>query len=211
MIYSVEERKDRGYIVLKRLFDITVSTIGIIILLPILIFISLLVRTKLGSPIFFVQKRVGKDNKVFNMIKFRTMLEVKNTDGKELPDSERLTKLGRILRALSIDEMPELINVIKGDMSLVGPRPLLVEYLERYSKEQLRRHNVLPGITGWAQINGRNAISWTEKFRLDLWYIDNWSLHLDFKIIFLTIYKVIKRDGINQDDKITMEYFNGSN
>ncbi|MEG0307078.1 MAG: sugar transferase [Clostridium sp.] len=197
--------------VLKRLFDITVSTIGIIILLPILIFISLLVRTKLGSPIFFVQKRVGKDNKVFNMIKFRTMLEVKNTDGKELPDSERLTKLGRILRALSIDEMPELINVIKGDMSLVGPRPLLVEYLERYSKEQLRRHNVLPGITGWAQINGRNAISWTEKFRLDLWYIDNWSLHLDFKIIFLTIYKVIKRDGINQDDKITMEYFNGSN
>lgn len=196
---------------MKRLFDITVSTIGIIILLPILIFISLLVRTKLGSPIFFVQKRVGKDNKVFNMIKFRTMLEVKDKDGKELPDSERLTKLGRILRALSIDEMPELINVIKGDMSLVGPRPLLVEYLEKYSKGQLRRHNVLPGITGWAQINGRNAISWTEKFRLDLWYIDNWSLHLDFKIILLTIYKVIKRDGINQDDKVTMEYFNGSN
>lgn len=200
-----------GNMIIKRGFDIVISILALIILLPVLITIVFLVRTKLGSPIFFIQERIGKGNKHFKMIKFRTMRDETDKEGKELPDSERLTKLGKILRALSLDEIPELLNVIKGDMSLVGPRPLLVEYLGKYSKEQLRRHDVLPGITGWAQINGRNSISWTEKFKLDLWYKDNWSLYLDFKILFLTLYKVIKSDGINQDDKVTMEYFNGSN
>ena len=145
------------------------------------------------------------------MIKFRTMKDSRDKYGNLLSDEERLTKFGKFLRASSCDELPELINVIKGEMSLVGPRPLLLQYLPLYSKEQLRRHDVLPGITGWAQINGRNLISWTEKFKLDLWYVDNWSLLLDIKIIFLTIYKVFKRDGINQSNNVTMEYFNGSN
>jgi len=200
-----------GNMIIKRGFDILISLLALIILLPVLITTAFLVRIKLGNPIFFIQERIGRGNKCFKMIKFRTMSDDKDKEGKELPDRERLTNTGKILRALSLDEIPELLNVIKGDMSLVGPRPLLVEYLEKYSKEQLRRHDVLPGITGWAQINGRNAISWTEKFKLDLWYIDNWSLYLDFKILFLTLYKVIKKDGINQDDKVTMEYFNGSN
>ncbi len=196
---------------IKRIFDVAISILGLIILLPILIIIALIIKIKLGKPIFFIQERVGKRNKIFKMIKFRTMKDIRDENGKVLPDEKRHTTIGKILRALSLDEIPELINVIKGDMSLVGPRPLLKEYLSLYSQEQLKRHQVLPGITGWAQINGRNAISWTEKFKLDIWYVYNWSLRLDLKILFLTIYKVIKKDGINQDDNITMEYFNGSN
>lgn len=195
----------------KRIFDVAISILGLIILLPMLIIIALIIKIKLGKPIFFIQERVGKRNKIFKMIKFRTMKDIKDENGKVLPDEKRHTTIGKTLRALSLDEIPELINVIKGDMSLVGPRPLLKEYLSLYSQEQLKRHQVLPGITGWAQINGRNAISWTEKFKLDIWYVCNWSLLLDLKILFLTIYKVIKKDGINQDDNITMEYFNGSN
>lgn len=196
---------------IKRIFDVAISILGLIILLPMLIIIALIIKIKLGKPIFFIQERVGKRNKIFKMIKFRTMKDIKDENGKVLPDEKRHTTIGKTLRALSLDEIPELINVIKGDMSLVGPRPLLKEYLSLYSQEQLKRHQVLPGITGWAQINGRNAISWTEKFKLDIWYVCNWSLFLDLKILFLTIYKVIKKDGINQDDNITMEYFNGSN
>ncbi|HAR85471.1 MULTISPECIES: sugar transferase [unclassified Clostridium] len=196
---------------IKRIFDVAISILGLIILLPMLIIIALIIKIKLGKPIFFIQERVGKRNKIFKMIKFRTMKDIKDENGKVLPDEKRHTTIGKTLRALSLDEIPELINVIKGDMSLVGPRPLLKEYLSLYSQEQLKRHQVLPGITGWAQINGRNAISWTEKFKLDIWYVCNWSLLLDLKILFLTIYKVIKKDGINQDDNITMEYFNGSN
>lgn len=196
---------------IKRIFDVAISILGLIILLPMLIIIALIIKIKLGKPIFFIQERVGKRNKIFKMIKFRTMKDIKDENGKVLPDEKRHTTIGKTLRALSLDEIPELINVIKGDMSLVGPRPLLKEYLSLYSQEQLKRHQVLPGITGWAQINGRNAISWTEKFKLDIWYVCNWSLLLDLKILFLTIYIVIKKDGINQDDNITMEYFNGSN
>lgn len=196
---------------IKRIFDVAISILGLIILLPMLIIIALIIKIKLGKPIFFIQERVGKRNKIFKMIKFRTMKDIKDENGKILPNEKRHTTIGKTLRALSLDEIPELINVIKGDMSLVGPRPLLKEYLSLYSQEQLKRHQVLPGITGWAQINGRNAISWTEKFKLDIWYVCNWSLLLDLKILFLTIYKVIKKDGINQDDNITMEYFNGSN
>ncbi|WP_346884831.1 sugar transferase [Clostridium sp. UBA4395] len=196
---------------IKRIFDVAISILGLIILLPMLIIIALIIKIKLGKPIFFIQERVGKRNKIFKMIKFRTMKDIKDENGKILPNEKRHTTIGKTLRALSLDEIPELINVIKGDMSLVGPRPLLKEYLSLFSQEQLKRHQVLPGITGWAQINGRNAISWTEKFKLDIWYVCNWSLLLDLKILFLTIYKVIKKDGINQDDNITMEYFNGSN
>lgn len=197
--------------IIKRMFDVMCSVIALVILSPVLLIISFLIKRNIGSPIFFIQNRIGKDNKPFKMIKFRTMKDIKDKHGRDLPDCERVTDLGRILRATSIDELPELINVIKGDMSLVGPRPLLTEYLDLYSKVQIKRHDVLPGITGWAQINGRNAISWTEKFKLDNWYVDNWKFLLDIRILFLTIIKVVKKDGINQDDKITMEYFNGSN
>ena len=197
--------------IIKRCFDITVSVLALIILFPVLIIVAIAVKIKLGGPILFLQERIGIHNKSFKIIKFRTMLDVKDKTGKILPDSDRLTDFGRALRAISIDEIPEFINIIKGDMSLVGPRPLLPKYLTLYSKEQLRRHEVLPGITGWAQINGRNSIKWKEKFKLDLWYVDNWSIGLDLKIMFLTVHKVVKKDGINQDDKVTMEYFNGHN
>lgn len=197
--------------VLKRVFDVCVSTIGLILLFPFLVVMGVLVMVKLGKPVFFIQDRVGKDNKLFKMIKFRSMLDRYDEKGKFISDNDRLTDFGRLLRATSVDELPELINVLKGDMSLVGPRPLLVQYLPYYSREQLRRHEVRPGITGWAQINGRNAISWGEKFKHDVWYIDNWSLWLDLKIVFMTVKKVFVREGINQDDKVTMEYFNGKN
>lgn len=187
------------------------STVGLVLLFPFLMVMAVLVKVKLGSPVFFIQERVGKDNKLFKMIKFRSMLDDYDETGKLLSDNERLTDFGRILRATSIDELPELINVLKGDMSIVGPRPLLKQYLPLYSRKQLRRHEVRPGITGWAQINGRNAISWREKFKHDVWYIDNWSLWLDIKIIFMTVRKVFVREGVNQDDKVTMEYFNGKN
>lgn len=197
--------------VLKRIFDMFLSTVGLVLLFPFLMVMAVLVKVKLGSPVFFIQERVGKDNKLFKMIKFRSMLDDYDETGKLLSDNERLTDFGRILRATSIDELPELINVLKGDMSIVGPRPLLKQYLPLYSRKQLRRHEVRPGITGWAQINGRNAISWREKFKHDVWYIDNWSLWLDIKIIFMTVRKVFVREGVNQDDKVTMEYFNGKN
>lgn len=195
----------------KRFFDFTVSSILLIFCLPLMLSIAILVKIKLGSPIFFTQERVGKGNKVFKIIKFRTMTNEKSKDGMLLSDHERLTKFGKIIRSLSLDELPELLNVIKGDMSIVGPRPLPTKYLPYYSKEQLKRHTVNPGITGWAQINGRNLISWKQKFILDLWYIQNMSLLLDLKIIIITFFKVIKREGITQNENEIMETFNGSN
>ena len=197
--------------IIKRIFDFTASLCGLILLSPILIVVALLIRLNLGSPIFFTQDRVGKHNKVFKMIKFRSMKDGVDKDGNLLPDEMRLTKFGKMLRSTSLDELPELISVLKGDMSLIGPRPLLVDYLPLYNEDQIRRHNVLPGLTGWAQINGRNSLSWNEKFNLDVWYVDNWSLTLDIKIFFLTIYKVFKREGISQDGNVTMERFNGFN
>lgn len=197
--------------IVKRIFDFTASLCGLILLSPILIGAALLIRLNLGSPIFFTQDRVGKHNKVFKMIKFRSMKDGVDKDGNLLPDEMRLTKFGKMLRSTSLDELPELINVLKGNMSLIGPRPLLVDYLPLYNEDQIRRHNVLPGLTGWAQINGRNSLSWNEKFNLDIWYVDNWSLTLDIKIFFLTIYKVFKREGISQDGNVTMERFNGFN
>lgn len=195
----------------KRLLDITISLIALIFLLPLMSLIYLLVIINLGSPAFFLQERVGKDNKIFKMIKFRTMKNSTDKNGSLLSDNERVTKFGGFLRSFSLDELPELINILKGDMSLVGPRALLVEYLGLYNDEQIRRHEVLPGLTGWAQINGRNSITWSEKFKLDVWYVDNWSLWLDIKIFFLTFWKVLKREGINQSESVTMEYFNGRN
>lgn len=197
--------------IIKRIIDILVSLIALIFLSPVLLIIYLLVIVNLGTPAFFLQERVGKNNKVFKMIKFRTMKDARDKDGNLLSDNERVTKFGSFLRSFSLDELPELINILKGDMSLVGPRALLVQYLEYYNDEQIRRHEVLPGLTGWAQINGRNSITWREKFELDVWYVDNWSIWLDIKIFFLTFWKVIKREGINQSETVTMEYFNGAN
>lgn len=195
----------------KRLLDIIISLIVLIFLLPLMSLIYLSVIINLGSPAFFLQERVGKDNKIFKMIKFRTMKNSTDKNGNLLSDNERVTKFGSFLRSFSLDELPELINILKGDMSLVGPRALLVQYLGLYNDEQIRRHEVLPGLTGWAQINGRNSITWSEKFKLDVWYVDNWSLWLDIKIFFLTFWKVLKREGINQSESVTMEYFNGRN
>ena len=178
---------------------------------PIFLIIAILVKIKLGGHIFFVQERIGMYNRPFKMYKFRTMRNTKDSSGNLLSDNERLTKFGKILRSTSLDELPEFFNILRGEMSLIGPRPLLPEYLPLYSGEQIKRHNVLPGLTGWAQINGRNSISWTEKFELDVWYVENWSLKLDLKIFFLTIVKVIKREDINQESTVTMEAFNGNN
>ena len=197
--------------VIKRFFDIILSLIALIILSPLLLVVSIMIYFKLGRPILFVQERVGRNNKVFKMYKFRTMKNDRDKNGVLLSDKERLTKFGEKLRSLSIDELPELINILKGDMSIVGPRPLLTQYLPLYSKEQIKRHDVRPGLTGWAQVNGRNSITWTQKFNLDLWYVKNKSLWLDIKIIFLTVKKVVIREGINQDNGVTMDYFNGSN
>ena len=195
----------------KRIIDIIGSLAGLIILSPVFLVVSVLVYSKLGSPIFFTQERVGKDGKIFKMIKFRTMLDSTNKFGELLDDEERLIPFGKKLRSTSLDELPELINVLKGDMSLVGPRPLLVEYIPLYSKHQFRRHEVNPGITGWAQVNGRNSIDWETKFDLDVEYVDKFNLIMDIKILFLTVLKVIKRDGINQEGNATMEKFTGTN
>lgn len=194
---------------LKRAMDILISLVAMAILLPSMIIISVLIYFKLGSPIFFTQERPGLNGKVFKMIKFRSMLNLTDKNGELLSDADRLTKFGKVLRSISVDELPELINVLKGDMSIVGPRPLLVDYLPLYNEHQSTRHNVRPGITGWAQINGRNNISWEKKFELDVWYIENQSLLLDFKIILMTVRKVFKRVGINHDDSVTMERFTG--
>ena len=201
----------RLQLMLKRLIDILGSLIGIIVLSPVYIIVGVLVYLKLGSPILFSQMRPGKDEKIFKMYKFRSMLDSTNHLGEVLPDEERLTPFGATLRSTSLDELPELFNVLKGEMSLVGPRPLLVEYLDLYSDEQKKRHKMRPGITGWAQVNGRNSISWSEKLSLDVEYVENFNLLLDMKILFMTVYKVIKRDGISQEGNATMESFTGNN
>lgn len=195
---------------IKRAIDILGSSLGGLLISPILIIIAILIRIKLGSPIFFTQDRVGKDGKVFKIVKFRTMSEAYDKFGEPLSDKERVTSFGNFLRSTSLDELPELINVLKGDMSLVGPRPLLVEYIGLYSKEQFRRHEVRPGMTGWAQVNGRNNLNWDDKFKMDVEYVDNVNLLLDIKIIFLTIFKVLKRDGISKDGHVTIDKFKGN-
>ena len=195
---------------MKRLFDFCFVLAIFPIVLPVFVLLAMLIRFNLGSPILFRQMRPGLQGKPFKIFKFRTMTDSRNAEGNLLPDTDRLTSFGRFLRGTSLDELPELFNVLKGDMSLVGPRPLLMQYLERYTPVQARRHEVRPGITGWAQVNGRNAISWEEKFKLDVWYVDNWSLWLDVKIIFMTIGKILKREGISHPGQATMEEFMGS-
>lgn len=194
----------------KRLFDLFASLFCLLLLSPVIFVVTIQIRRKLGSPVFFRQTRPGRHGKPFQMVKFRTMRDVVDSQGSPLPDSERMTPFGQFLRSSSLDELPELWNVLKGEMSLVGPRPLLMEYLPLYSEEQCRRHEVRPGVTGWAQVNGRNAISWEEKFRMDVWYVDNRSLWLDLKILFLTVKKVLVRDGISGEGEVTMSRFNGS-
>lgn len=194
----------------KRAFDIAVSAALLLCLAPLLLLLAWLIRRKLGTPVLFCQMRPGRHGKLFAMYKFRTMRDAADENGKPLPDAERLTPFGRKLRAASLDELPELWNVLKGDMSLVGPRPLLPEYLPLYNAEQSRRHEVRPGITGWAQVNGRNAISWPEKFRLDVWYVDRRSFWLDIKILLLTVKKVFARDGINSEGEATAAKFEGN-
>ncbi len=194
----------------KRIFDVAVALVAFISLAPVLLSVAILVRLQLGSPVLFRQERPGKGGLPFTMIKFRTMKDAFSANGEALSDEERLTNLGRILRSTSLDELPELWNVLVGNMSLVGPRPLLMEYLPLYSEEQFRRHEVRPGITGWAQVNGRNAISWEDKFDLDVWYVDHQSFCLDIKILLLTVKKVLIRDGISAEGEATMSKFKGN-
>ncbi len=194
---------------IKRFIDILAAGFGLCFLFPFFLIVAWLIRNKLGSPIFFLQTRPGLYGKSFRMVKFRTMADMKNLSGELLPDEVRSTPFGKFLRASSLDELPELWNVLKGDMSLVGPRPLLMEYLPLYTPEQARRHEVRPGITGWAQVNGRNALSWEEKFKLDVWYVDHPSFGLDMKILWMTISSVLRKSGINQKGQSTMEKFRG--
>jgi lipopolysaccharide/colanic/teichoic acid biosynthesis glycosyltransferase len=196
---------------MKRIFDIVCSAMGLLVLGPFMLVVAVLVRRKLGRPVLFRQVRPGLHCKPFVMLKFRSMRDAYDNKGRPLPDEQRMTPFGQFLRSTSIDELPELFNVLRGDMSLVGPRPLLMEYLPLYSDEQKHRHDVRPGITGWAQINGRNAITWQKKFEMDLWYVKNQSLWLDIKILFLTLWKVFKRSDINQQGNVTIEKFNGKN
>jgi len=196
---------------IKRSFDLAIAIPAYFFLSPVIIIIAALIYLCMGTPVFFRQTRPGLHSKSFTIYKFRTMKNEFNEKGDLVDDSKRLTMIGRFLRRFSFDELAELFNVLKGDMSLVGPRPLLVEYLDRYTPEQARRHEVKPGITGWAQVNGRNAITWEEKFKYDVWYVDNWSIWLDFKIIFMTIVKVLKGEGISQPGHATMEEFIGKN
>jgi lipopolysaccharide/colanic/teichoic acid biosynthesis glycosyltransferase len=195
---------------MKRLLDIVCSSLALLLFSPVIAIVALLVRTRLGSPVFFRQTRPGKDARPFEMIKFRTMRDAHDADGELLSDAQRLTRLGRTLRSTSLDELPGLWNVLRGDMSLVGPRPLLMQYLPLYSEEQARRHLVRPGVTGWAQVNGRNSLSWDEKFALDTWYVDNHNLWVDMKILLLTVWKVVRRDGISAADDATMPVFRGN-
>lgn len=195
---------------MKRIFDVFISVVLILFALPILLIVAILIKLKLGSPILFTQERPGLNGKIFKMMKFRTMIDTRDKHGNLLPDAMRITKFGLFLRSTSLDELPGLFNVFIGDMSLVGPRPLLVRYLPLYSEEQARRHNVRPGITGWAQVNGRNAISWEEKFRLDIWYVENKSFLLDLKILLLTVKKVFVKEGISAEQHATMPEFKGS-
>lgn len=195
---------------MKRIFDCIVSVFLLVVFSPVIILIALLVRLKLGSPVFFRQLRPGRFSRPFEMIKFRTMLDAVNPDGTQLQDKDRLTAFGSVLRSTSLDELPGLWNVVKGDMSLVGPRPLLMEYIPLYTESQMQRHDVRPGITGWAQVNGRNAITWEEKFDLDIWYVKNQSFWLDIWILLLTIKKVFLRDGISAEGEVTTQKFTGS-
>ncbi len=194
----------------KRLFDLLASSLALIVLSPVIGIVALLVRINLGGPILFRQQRPGYKGQPFHIFKFRTMADRFAPDGSLLPDAERLSRFGRFLRSTSLDELPELFNILRGEMSLVGPRPLLMEYLPLYSPEQARRHDMLPGLTGWAQINGRNALSWQDKFSLDTWYVDHWNFWLDIKILFLTFAKVFKREGIAQEGQVTAEKFTGN-
>lgn len=195
---------------LKRLLDIIIASIALILLSPLYLYVTYRVRKHLGSPVIFRQVRPGLHGKPFEMIKFRTMTDERDAEGNLLPNEQRLPKFGKMLRATSLDEMPELWNVIKGDMSIVGPRPLLMDYLPLYNEEQAKRHNVRPGMTGYAQVNGRNSISWEEKFKLDTWYVENQSIWLDFKIMFQTVKKVLVKEGINQSEEVTMTRFTGN-
>lgn len=192
----------------KRLFDIVFSVAALVAFSPIILGLSLLVLISMGAPVFYRQKRPGLGGKPFEILKFRTMKELRDNRGNYLPDSERMTIIGKFLRGTSLDELPELINIIKGDMSIVGPRPLLMQYLKRYSTEQARRHEVRPGLTGWVQVNGRNTLTWEEKFKLDVWYVDNGTFLLDMKIILMTVKKVLAREGISHEGDATMPEFN---
>ena len=194
----------------KRVFDLVVATVGSIILSPLVLLIACLVRVLLGTPVIFQQVRPGYRGQPFTLYKFRTMSDRRDQQGNLLPDAERLTRFGRLLRSLSLDEIPELLNILRGDMSLVGPRPLLMQYLPLYSPEQMRRHEAYPGVTGWAQIHGRNAISWPERFALDTWYVDHWTFWLDMRILAETGWKVLRREGISQPGHATTEYFTGN-
>ena len=195
---------------LKSLFDKTLALFLIILFSPIYMIVSLLILIKIGSPILFRQQRPGKDEKIFGIYKFRTMTNEKDADGNLLPDEQRLVGIGKFIRSTSLDELPQLFNVLRGEMSFVGPRPLLIEYLDLYNQKQKRRHDVKPGITGWAQVNGRNAISWEQKFEYDVWYVDNQSFWLDMKILWMTFLKVVKRSDISSSSSATMEKFTGS-
>ena len=194
----------------KRILDILVSVLALVLLSPILLIVALLVRLIHGAPVLFRHERPGLQGKPFTLVKFRTMRDAVDSRGRPLPDEARLTRFGKFLRATSLDELPELFNVLRGEMSLIGPRPLLMQYLDRYTPEQARRHEVLPGMTGWAQVNGRNNVSWEEKFRLDVWYVDHWSLWLDLRILALTVWKVLAREGISEPGNATAREFMGT-
>lgn len=198
-----------GVPVRKRLLDLVIAGPGLVLISPLLLVIAVVVRRRLGSPVIFRHVRPGYHGQSFTLLKFRTMTEARGTDGNLLPDVDRMTRLGLSLRSMSLDDLPNLVNVLRGEMSVVGPRPLLPQYLERYTPDQARRHDVLPGITGWAQVNGRNALTWEDKFRLDVWYVDHWSLRLDLRILALTALKVILREGISQPGHATAEEFQG--
>lgn len=198
------------YKYIKRILDIISSLLAIIILSPLLAVTAVLVKTKLGSPVLFKQERPGKDEKIFTLMKFRTMTDERDENGELLPDEVRLTKFGKFLRSTSIDELPELFNILKGDMSVIGPRPLLVEYIPRYNEPQHRRHEVRPGLSGWAQVNGRNTVSWEDKFDMDVHYVDNYSFTMDVKILFMTVLNVLKKEGISSETSATMEVFMGT-
>lgn len=198
------------YKYIKRILDIISSLFAIIILSPLLAVTAVLVKTKLGSPVLFKQERPGKDEKIFTLMKFRTMTDERDENGELLPDEVRLTKFGKFLRSTSIDELPELFNILKGDMSVIGPRPLLVEYIPRYNEHQHRRHEVRPGLSGWAQVNGRNTVSWEDKFDMDVHYVDNYSFAMDVKILFMTVLNVLKKEGISSETSATMEVFMGT-
>ncbi len=194
----------------KRAFDLLLTIPGVVVISPLLALLAILIRLRLGTPVLFRQIRPGYRGRPFTLYKFRTMTDARAGDGRLLPDAERMTGLGRTLRSFSLDDLPNVINVLRGEMSLVGPRPLLTEYLDRYTPEQARRHDVLPGITGWAQVNGRNDLSWEDKFRLDVWYVDHWSIRLDIRILALTAWKVLRREGISQPGFATAQEFHGS-